>query len=72
MSDVRQALREEIARLEKKAAKLREALAVVESADEVPHKRKKFTMSAEAKARISKAQKARWKAIKAKKTGAAS
>jgi len=65
MADVRQALKEEIARLERKAAKLREALAVVESADGVAHTRKKFTMSAEAKAKIARAQKARWKAIKA-------
>lgn len=65
MSDVRQALKEEIAHLEAKAAKLREALRVVESDDGAP-RRKKFTMSAEAKAKIARAQKARWKALKAK------
>lgn len=50
--------------------KAKKALAVVGSADGVPPKRKKFTMSAEARARIAKAQKARWKALKSK-SGAA-
>lgn len=46
MADIRKALKEEIARLEAKAAKLKEAFAVVDSDDEVP--RKKRTMSPEA------------------------
>lgn len=70
MADINRALKDEIARLKSRTAKLEKALAVIESADGFP-RRKKFTMSAEAKARISKAQKARWKAIKAKKTGTA-
>lgn len=72
MSDVRQALKEEIARLKSKAAKLEQALAVVESVDGTARRtRKKFTMSASARAKIAKAQKARWKALKAKKGSAA-
>jgi hypothetical protein len=73
MSDVRQALKEEIARLETKAAKLREALAVVDSAEGISSRSagKKRTMSAAARAKIAKAQKARWKALKAKKGVAA-
>lgn len=69
MADIRKALKDEIARLKARTAKLEKALAVVESADGSP-RRKKFTMSAEAKARISKAQKARWKTIKAKQDSA--
>ena len=67
MSDVRQALKHEIARLEAKVEKLKEALAVVESADGVTRRRRKFTMSAEAKAKISAAQKKRWRAQKSRK-----
>jgi hypothetical protein len=69
MADIRAALKEEIARLEAKAAKLKEALAMVESADGAP-RRKKFTMSAEAKAKIAAAQKKRWKVLKSKKGAA--
>jgi len=69
MSDVRQALKEEIAYLKAKAAKLEEALAFVDSAEGVLRRSagKKRTMSAAARAKIAKAQKARWKAFKAKK-----
>jgi len=72
MTDLSKALKNEIAKLEAKAAKLKEALAAVESVNGVT-RRKKFTMSAEAKARISAAQKKRWKARKKEKvkTGAA-
>jgi len=71
MSDVRQALKEEIARLEAKAAKLKEALAVVESADGVT-RRKKRTMPPEAIARIRAAKKKWWREHKRKKTPTAS
>jgi hypothetical protein len=68
MADIRKALKDEIARLKSKTAKLEKALAVIESAD--GPRVKKFTMSADAKARISAAQKKRWKAIKAKQASA--